>query len=603
MQFDLLCPVENQGVTMKTNSKTGEPYALFKLFNLSGSVIVGVTFMVRAFDGYGGELGEVQVVLDELSAQPKSYFAENKAVSLRDFPDVKHITVDFLEVRFAEGEAYIKEGDLTEISITEPDYDERIRLLSAAGADAQCYAQDAGSHWVCVCGRPNISGVETCLRCGREKDVVMRQFSSKDALTNTLAEQAVAEHQKEEALKEQLAQKKAESRRKRKKVVVTALAVIAALVVLWLVITLLYRGSMMLLGNSAMKKGDYLTAYSRFAAIDNSKKLAEVSEQVRGNSTSNILQSGCLAADEENLYYLDMSYAIHKEEKATGAKTRVGDAEGIFLNVSGDWLYYVDAVTGQAICRTKTDGSETERIFEDPDGFFYYLTLVGNELYYVSQEPIENLTPEMQEQLALQGGSGYQTRLYRLTIGEKKPECVADWNIMVFNCYKDKIYYLEQTERAVYCMDRNGNNATKLISGPVYSFDILNDTIYYLDGTVNSETGMPKLSLEAAELDGTYREPVVNDAMVYVFGFEGEDTYYQEYTDNTSSLFKKTGTEKTKVAEACQMFNVRDGYLMYLTADGRFMKTTFDKSGMEEVVVEAAAAEPEAVDGTDEAAE
>ena len=58
MQIDLLCPVENQGVTVKTNSKTGEPYALLKLFNLSRRMIDSVSFIVRVYDANGGALGE-----------------------------------------------------------------------------------------------------------------------------------------------------------------------------------------------------------------------------------------------------------------------------------------------------------------------------------------------------------------------------------------------------------------------------------------------------------------------------------------------------------------------------------------------------------------
>ena len=47
MQIDLYCPVENQGVVVKTNSKTGEPYALFKLYNLSNRVVEAVAFTMR----------------------------------------------------------------------------------------------------------------------------------------------------------------------------------------------------------------------------------------------------------------------------------------------------------------------------------------------------------------------------------------------------------------------------------------------------------------------------------------------------------------------------------------------------------------------------
>ena len=48
MRIDLSCPVENRGVTVKTNSTTNEPYALFRLFNLSEKVVDSVKFVARA---------------------------------------------------------------------------------------------------------------------------------------------------------------------------------------------------------------------------------------------------------------------------------------------------------------------------------------------------------------------------------------------------------------------------------------------------------------------------------------------------------------------------------------------------------------------------
>ena len=87
MQIDLSCPVENQGTIVKTNSETNEPYLLLKLFNLSEKEIAALTFHVLAYDANGGELGTVPVALDGLNAQPKTFFAESKAVSLVGIED------------------------------------------------------------------------------------------------------------------------------------------------------------------------------------------------------------------------------------------------------------------------------------------------------------------------------------------------------------------------------------------------------------------------------------------------------------------------------------------------------------------------------------
>ncbi|MGN1059944.1 MAG: DUF5050 domain-containing protein [Clostridia bacterium] len=584
MQIDLLCPVENQGVVVKTNSKTGEPYALFKLFNLSDRVVEAVAFMVRAYDAYGGELGEIRVDIGGLSGQPKDYFASAKAVSMAQFPEAKHITTEFLEVHFTEGDPYIKEGNLTEIKITEPDYDEKVRLMSAAGEDAVCYAKDEGPYWICVCGRPNVSGAENCVRCGREKAEVMSRYSSRDALTQTLAEMEEIQRQAEEEQRRMEEQARAERNKKRKKNVLIGAGAVVSLAVLCFIVYLAYGGVMTLLGSRAEKKGDFLTAYTRYAAAGNSSKLAAVSEEVRGNTSANLLQSGILAADEENLYYLDPSCAIYKENKTTGEKMRLSDAEGVFLNVSDGWVYYLDAATGQALHRISTDGAVKEVLFESKDAYFGNLALVGNELYFVLQEQRDDMTPEMQEQMAQQGGGNtYQYRLYRLRIGQKKPKLVSDQDIVQFVCYRDRIYYTDQTEKALYSMNRRGGDLKKLVSGPIYSFDVYQDALYYTDGTQDATTGQPKLSLSVAALDGTYKETPVADRMVLAFGFDGDELYYISYTNGAIQLCKKSGETDIVVTEGCQLFNLMDGYTLYVNGMGQFMKTTYDKSGFEEI--------------------
>ncbi|MBE7022534.1 MAG: DUF5050 domain-containing protein [Ruminococcaceae bacterium] len=592
MQMDLTCPVENRGVTVKTNSKTGEPYALFKLFNLSEQVIQSVSFTVHAYDAYGGELGQLSVQLADVHAEPKQFFAANKAVSLEQFPEAKHIVADFLEVQFEEGEPYVKGDNLTEVKITEPDYDEQMRLLTAAGEDACCYAKDEATYWVCVCGRPNLPAGESCVRCGRDKTAVLSAFSSRDALTQTLEEQEAARLAEEEARRQEEARRKEERRRKVKKGVLCGAGAILALVVLYMIGRLIYGGVSVALGNSAAKKNDYLSAYTHYAAAGNSKKVATVSEQVKGNSSSNLMQSGILAADEENIYYIDLSYAIYKEEKATGEKTRLGDASGVYLNVLDGWVYYTDAATGNSIWRIRTDGSSKELLYEEPEHGLGNLTLVGNELYFVVAGQNEDLTPEMQEYMAQTGDTSmmYQYRLCRLKIGAKKPKEISETDIIHFIYYKDRIYYIKQNEQAIYSMNREGGDVQKLVSGPVLGFDVHQDALYYIDGTVTEEGGgMPKYSLEIAELDGTYRESALADVPALIAGVDGEDIYFITYEmseDGPSQeifLCKKTAGGEVERIDTSQLFNQADGYLMYLHPEGRFIKSTFDKSGFESV--------------------
>ncbi len=594
MKFDMYCPVENQGVTVKTNSKTGEPYALFKLFNLSNSIVSAVTFSVHVFDENGVELGQIPVSLDELSAEPKSYFAENQAVSLADYPEAKHLTVAFSEVKFSDGESYIKEDELDEIFIEELGYEDRVVLMSAAGEDAQNYYQEKDSHWICLCGRPNIHEMDTCIRCGRSKELLKEKFANQESLEREVLAME-KERMAQEAEEKALAAEKKEKRNQAVKKGLTFGGIgVAALAVLAVVIYFVYGFIMLQMGNSAAKNGNYAKAYAYYSAARNNEKLGDVAEKALGNTNANLLQTGILTDDAENIYYIDMqTCTLHKQSKTTGEKAKYIESVGAYLNAVDGWIYYLDISTGQSVCRVSVDGSEKEVLYEaSGDSYLAGLTVVGNDMYFIAQEVMEGLTPEMQEQLQQQGQSQYVYRLYRVKVGSKKAVKVSDQDLVQYTIYRDKIYYTNQSDGCVYYIDRLGkNDPIKVLDGSVYSFDIQGDSLYYLDSTMIEETGMPKMSLERADMNGNHQETVISDQTVLSFAFDGEDIYYLAYVDGIGVINKRSGGVDTVISENSQMFNLKNGYLMHINGEQKMMKSTFDKAGFEEVTMTEAMAE------------
>ncbi|MBQ4518215.1 MAG: DUF5050 domain-containing protein [Clostridia bacterium] len=584
MLIDLLCPVENQGVVVKTNSKTGMPYAVFKLFNLSDRVVQRVVFTLFAYDTYGNQLGSLPIDLSELNGEPKSFFATNKAVSLEDFSEAKHITVEFSEVHFSEGEPYVADqNNLLEIAVTEPDSDEKIRLINAAGEDAVCYAKDAATHWLCVCGRPNANEADECVRCGREKEDVLANYSSRDAITKTLATLYEERLKAEEEERLQLAKEKEERIAKRKKVALISAISLLATAILCVIIFWTYIALVIHQGNKAAESGNYMKAYTMYVKAGKSRRVAEISEKLRGNSNMNLRSMGIMTTDDENIYYIDPTYCIYKEDKQTGEKTRLGDATGMMLNAMDGWVYYKDITTGN-LCRISEDGETKEILVETTDDILN-LTVVGNEVYYILNQAIKNMTPEMQEQIAAGEMAGSEFRLYRLTIGTKKPKLVFNEDIKDLVYYKDRFYYLNDLDGGLYSFDRHGADLKKVANGPLYGFEAVNDSLYYIDGTVDESTGIPALSLIRADINGNYIEDVVNDKLVVNFMVDGEDVYYAAVNleDGKSALYKKSGEETVLVSENCEISNVRDGYILYVNSDGQLMKTKADKSGFEEL--------------------
>ena len=119
-----------------------------------------------------------------------------------------------------------------------PEGRELDRLRAVAGADAAGYAREDDIVWMCVCGRANPTSDDTCVRCERKREQVMKDYSF--AAVDATAGQKERElenktrdtlrRSSEATVKEQTAiLKKAKRRRRRLTAAVVLLAALAAL--------------------------------------------------------------------------------------------------------------------------------------------------------------------------------------------------------------------------------------------------------------------------------------------------------------------------------------------------------------------------------------
>lgn len=584
MRIDLSCPVENRGVTVKTNSTTNEPYALFRLFNLSEKVVDSVKFVARAYDAYGKELGAVPVELTGLEGQPKSPFAVNKGVSLADFAEAKHVTADIREVSFSDGEIYtVSDENMTEVNYIQPEYDEVTRLKSVAGSDAVCYAQDPGPYWLCVCGRPNKQEDAACIRCGREKQVCLAKYSSHDTINKSLEEKRQAEALAEqERLEEEARQKELKKKKTMKTLAVTACCVLCA-ALLALVGFLSYRLIVTKIADGKAAKGEYIEAYDMYRRVGSSH-IGNASEKAKGNSFANLIQSGILTADEKNIYYVNNKLNIMMQNKESGASMQLGEDQGVSLCISGEWLYYLDPTSG-ALNRIKTDGSLTESVTDEQVSF--YIT-IGNDLYYLGEDKDKS-----QDQSTTD--SQYSIALYCMNMNSKKTSKVSAAQFYALDFYKGKIYYVDGADdHKLYVMDANGKNARLLIDQPVYGFAIANDVIYFSDGNMEDGASMPKLSLESVKLDGSDRETLVGDKTVGLITAQPGKIYFTSYDDESLHIYDT----ESKQTETCpvdefNMCNIADGYISYLSVAGEMVLVAPDgnKTNMGQLDISGSAAE------------
>jgi len=489
MLIDLSCPVENQGTFVKTNSETNEPYLLLKLFNLSDKTISELSFRVLVYDANGAELGTVPVELTSLEAGAKSYFAENKAVSLVGLEEAKHFVVQIDKAIFEDGSAYeLSEENIVDVDETIASVDDAL-LLRTFVKDAICFSAEHDTYWRCVCGRANLPSIEACLRCGNGKDEMLQKFSSNDALLQTLSKA-----EEEEALKisEENARLEAEKIEKSKKIKKNLLIVLIAVVIAAVVAVasfFIYKAVLNSMAKNAAENGDYQKAYSLYQKTG-SDKIGDIAAHVQGNTPANLLfQSGLMSEDEDNLYYLaydnkTYSFQLFCENKATKETTMLTDAAGGSLNVTKDWIYFVDTDYGY-IKRVAKDGATTETIVETGTS---YLSVIGNTIYYICTDynNPNNLPIEQCEILAAQNQMETYMHLYKMDVDKREPVLVSEENMNTCYIYGGRIYYLtetkdEWTNSNLYSMTLDGKDKQAVVETPVSSFYVEGHTLYYIE--------------------------------------------------------------------------------------------------------------------------
>lgn len=174
MRIDLSCPVELRECALPT-----EEYKVcdMTLFNLSEKAVKSVQACFICYDEQGEEMARsVERVLTD-DAQPRSSFTMSTVVE--EAVEAAGLEVIFEKVFYEDGTVWRRTpGEAAEFQPTPMLSGNRLEMIrQMAGEDAITYPSDQGAVWVCVCGRPNAAGEDTCRRCGRDKHDVFIQYN------------------------------------------------------------------------------------------------------------------------------------------------------------------------------------------------------------------------------------------------------------------------------------------------------------------------------------------------------------------------------------------------------------------------------------------
>ena len=180
MKSDLTCPVEITKVTVSRETEhakeSEQVVCLIEFFNLSHKTIDSLQMNIVCFDADDTRLGG-RLVRAAAPGAPRERFCGTFVPEHVDGAVRVEAAVE--KVWFQDGVVWRRE----ERNVREytpnalPEGRELDRLRAVAGADAAGYAREDDIVWMCVCGRANPTSDDTCVRCERKREQVLRDYS------------------------------------------------------------------------------------------------------------------------------------------------------------------------------------------------------------------------------------------------------------------------------------------------------------------------------------------------------------------------------------------------------------------------------------------
>lgn len=264
-----------------------------------------------------------------------------------------------------------------------------------------------------------------------------------------------------------------------------------------------------------------------------SNKLAEN----MGNDDGNITNLGSVCQRGDTVYYQNDkdNFSIYKSVKGENG-VKLNDGTSYFINVVGDYVYYVYESSDFHIYRMKTDGSENTEIIKQ--------------------------------------------RAYYMTV------------------YNDHIYYIDYDDnQAIYMANADGSEPKKIVDAQCYYPIIADNALYYVDysneGKVtraNLDGTSPKVLDDVNRVTGAYLN-YYDGKLYYVNAVTSQSVNKDSGFDNyLLSYDLEKGTTSTVIEEPCADINVQNGRIYYSSltdskvyscdVNGKDKKLVYDNNGI-----------------------
>lgn len=275
-----------------------------------------------------------------------------------------------------------------------------------------------------------------------------------------------------------------------------------------------------------------------------------------GNSIGNIRNYGYATAQGNDIYYVAPEtngerISIYKCKKnGTKIETLLSENWEIYgLNVVGNYLYFIsindpenvytdEDYADNKIYKMKTDGSELQVINDNEfSNESYEIYVINDKIYYIGED----------------------LNIYSMDLNGENKNVINDDATGFIGISEDYILLNkeetveDETKIVTYSMKLDGSDKKAITGERLYSVNIINDDIYY----VNSDKQVYKVNLKTGE------NTFISETSAYNMNVSGNYIYFMNYTDDTQvkiGIYKMKidGTEETLISELDSYSNFLD---------------------------------------------
>ncbi len=271
-----------------------------------------------------------------------------------------------------------------------------------------------------------------------------------------------------------------------------------------------------------------------------------------GNTTGNLINLGFSVQKGGWTYYLGFSDStndgIYKINSSGNKKEKISDDYGLYLNKSGNYLYYIDLNSDEYnIVRIKTNGEDKQIVEQDVD--LAKVSVIDNWIYYFKDN-----------------------KLYKVKTDGSDKQILLDRSITNYQIEGEWIYYSYRSNGKYIIAKTDGEDTQRIDSDASSTFFVDGKNIYYIYENYNTDDDTYSYELYKVETDGENKEKIADiSGQVDTLGvnFDGKYLYYTKTDEEDNVAIYKiriNGEEETKITDISTYstnININNGWIYY----------------------------------------